>query len=153
MFNRLKTKLNNMSTKDWVVASLWLLTFALLIAFVIIAATVSQTDGTEPLKHDAVLKDNFVLPVGDQTDITGIGVTHTLQNGDTFKTLEVVIDPNDSTNIHFVGWLKLADGVKVLANDTYAMLLASFGLVFGFAIFTSLIVTVAFAYQKKRGNK
>ncbi len=82
MFTKLKNKINNMSINDWIVVSLWLLTFLLLIVFVIIAAVVEKS--------------------------------------------------------------------KV---DLYATLLASFGLIFGILLFGSLIVTVTFAYQKKKGGK
>ena len=42
MFTKMKKTMNNMSRKDWLVASLWLLTFILLIVFVIVSATLEK---------------------------------------------------------------------------------------------------------------
>ena len=45
MLTKIKKTMSNMSTKDWIAFSLWLLTFVLLIVFVILAAAL--TKGTE----------------------------------------------------------------------------------------------------------
>ena len=46
MLTKIKNKLNNMTTKDWIQAGLWLLTFILLVVFVILAASLGKGTAT-----------------------------------------------------------------------------------------------------------
>lgn len=60
MFNKIKSKINSMTKKDWLVSLLWLLTFVLLLIFVALAATINKYDGTTIKGIDKVVKTESV---------------------------------------------------------------------------------------------
>lgn len=179
MFTKMKNKMNNMNWKDWLQVGLWLLTFALLISFVIVAATVTkETSSVETVKAHNVLPNIQ----GHGADATAALADMKSGNSDMFDAAGKLITKYDSFNAatgvttHNVittavttseiaqtgttGFWTLTSVVNIPQHDlivikgteNYADTVAAIGLVFGLTLFASILTTVFVKYLE-RGRK
>ena len=174
MFTKMKNTMNKMSWKDWLVVSLWLLTFALLIAFVIVAATVDKgalkthnisdhatvlaiTDaeavkhafGTNAAHSELVIKGGSANPYADDS----LFVKGWLAKGgdlDGKHLFDVVPSGSYIANLKVAGHTVSND-----AANTYADAMSGVGFTFAAAIFGALGVTVWFKFIERKlgGNR
>ena len=173
MFTKMKNTMNKMSWKDWLVVSLWLLTFALLIAFVIVAATVDKGG----LETESVQKHAYVVAATDAkanahifglaTDgsgkVTGQNAQEVVKGTDGYKGFIAgggeVKAPNHLFIVDAIKKYNVLkkDGDDTISNaiaKTYGNVMAAVGTVFAISIFSALATTVWFKYlERKQGGK
>lgn len=165
-----------MSAKDWIVASLWMGTFILLIAFVICAAVIDKDAGTSTRHVYAQtgmhinIKDTFKTTADYQTNtaVASTALDDAQANAKFAKVLAYQIGDNKVfdlvpiTKVVSMGVEKvkdvdstfliadLADYKQAIKGVEYATGLAITGTLFAVSLITAMFTTTFFAWAKKR---
>ena len=172
MFTNIKNKLSNMSAKDWIVVSLWLGAFILLIAFVICAAVIDKDAGTSTRHMYAqtgvhvALSDAFGKTATGTVGSTAIAPTSLTEAQTQAKFAKVlaytvgenkVFDFVPITGVTAMGndgstflTANLAEYEKAIKGVEYATGLATTGTLFAVSLIAAMFTTTFFAWAKKR---
>ena len=136
MITKIKNKLSKLTAKDWIAISLWLVAFALLLAFVISAAVIDHSSSTP--QHVDAQEYAFDKKPDDVYDPT----KHAL-----LKAVPILKDGKHA-------WSMPAHDANVATfdKDLYANALAGLGATFAVALIAAMFTTTWFAYKKKQGG-
>ena len=172
MFTKIKTKMQNMTWRDWLQTGLWSSVLVFLLAFVIAAATLTknQTNKIKVDEHKVALAeistdkdlaafDKRVQAAKPADVLNALDAKSTIATPK-YKKVESTVT-EDGTKAYTAKTSKTAvwttpahDVYKVTTLSSYDNALAALGLVFTAAIFASLATTVGVKYvERKRGNK
>ena len=165
MFTNIKNKLSDMSAKDWIVASLWLGAFILLITFVICAAVIDKDAGTSTrhmYAQDGVhvslnnVFDTVAHSQGDNpTPIAATTLADAKSQAVFAKVGSDLVRINGVTTFGsdkdgFFITANLAEYDKAIEGVKYATALAITGTLFAVSLIAAMFTTTFFAWAKKR---
>lgn len=166
MFTKMKNKILAATWKDWLVIGLWVLTLAMLFAFVITAATMDKTAGTKIVAVDAKTKtihatQAWIAKTGTTAGHLDKAFSFSLDGGKdaagkalTWAPITGFTTPTTGLTKDTIGTFTLVKHNTTVHGVDYNNTIAALGLVFMLSIFSALITTVIFKFlERKRGAK